>query len=58
MFVVDTNVLVYAADRDSPFHAKCHRLLEDARRQAAVWYLTWAICYEFLRREEYGDNLP
>ena len=49
MFVVDTNVLVYAADRDSPFHGGCHRLLEDARRQAAVWYLTWAICYEFLR---------
>jgi toxin-antitoxin system PIN domain toxin len=49
MFVVDTNVLAYAADRDSPFHGSCHRLLEDARRQAGVWYLTWAICYEFLR---------
>lgn len=49
MFVVDTNVLVYAADRDSPAHARCYELLEDWRRQAAAWYVTWPIVYEFLR---------
>ena len=49
MFVVDTNVLVYAADRDSQFHERCRRLLEESRRQASAWYLTWGICYEFLR---------
>lgn len=49
MFVVDTNVLIYAADRDSPFHPPCRERLERWRRQKSPWYLTWNICYEFLR---------
>jgi len=49
MFVVDTNVLIYAADRDSPFHGSCREQLEGWRRQKAPWYLSWGICYEFLR---------
>lgn len=49
MFVVDTNVLVYAADKDSSFHDPCRRLVEAWRRQVSAWYITWAICYEFLR---------
>ncbi|MBM3140755.1 MAG: type II toxin-antitoxin system VapC family toxin [Chloroflexi bacterium] len=49
MFVVDTNVLIYAADRDAPEHAPCRALLEGWRRQAGAWYLTWGIVYEFLR---------
>lgn len=49
MFVVDTNVLIYAADQDSPFHARCRERLEAWRRQRSPWYLTWSICYEFLR---------
>lgn len=49
MFVVDTNVLVYAADEHSPYHARCHALLESWRNQASAWYLTWGIVYEFLR---------
>jgi toxin-antitoxin system PIN domain toxin len=49
VFVVDTNVLVYAADEDSPHHKLCMRQLELWRRQEAAWYLTWGIAYEFLR---------
>ena len=49
MFVVDTNVLVYAADQDSPFHTQCRAQLEGWRRQKLPWYLTWSIGYEFLR---------
>lgn len=49
MFVVDTNILVYAADEDSPFHPGCHRFLEGCRAQSSAWYLTWGIGYEFLR---------
>jgi toxin-antitoxin system PIN domain toxin len=49
MFVVDTNVLVYAADESAPEHRRCHRLLEQWRRQSGAWYLTWGIAYEFLR---------
>ncbi len=49
MFVVDTNVLVYAAQEESPFHDACQQLLTKAGRQASAWYVTWGIVYEFLR---------
>lgn len=49
MFVVDTNILLYAVDQDSPHHERCRRLLDAWRRQSVPWYLTWGILYEFIR---------
>ncbi len=49
MVVVDTNILVYAADRDSPQHDACRSWLEEQRQQTGAWYSTWSIAYEFLR---------
>lgn len=49
MFMVDTNVLVYAADEASEFHSVCRRLLESWRRQVAPWHLSWNVIYEFMR---------
>ncbi len=49
MFVVDTNVLVYAANRSSPYHARCSALLAGWRSQPSAWFTTWSILYEFLR---------
>jgi len=49
VFVVDTNILVYAADEDSNLHKRCSKLMEEWRRQSTVWYVTWGILYEFLR---------
>lgn len=49
MFVVDTNVLVYAADESAPEHARCRALLEQCRRRQGAWFLTWGVVYEFLR---------
>ncbi len=49
MFVVDTNVMLYAADCDSPEHKRCRSLLQRWREQSSPWYLTWGIIYEFLR---------
>ncbi|MBN2408994.1 MAG: PIN domain-containing protein [Candidatus Aminicenantes bacterium] len=49
MFVVDTNILVYAADEDSNLHKRCSKLIEEWRKQSTVWYVTWGILYEFLR---------
>ena len=53
MFVVDTNILIYAADRDSPEHARCRELLDGWRSQATPWYVSWGILYEFLRVATY-----
>jgi toxin-antitoxin system PIN domain toxin len=49
VFVVDTNVLVYAADVRAAEHKRCRELLEKWRLGSGAWYLTWGICYEFLR---------
>lgn len=49
MFVVDTNILVYAANEDCPEHSASKDLVEDWLNQTGIWHLTWGICYEFLR---------
>lgn len=49
MFVVDTNVLLYAANIAAPEHPRCHALLRDWRRDPLPWHVTWGILYEFLR---------
>jgi toxin-antitoxin system PIN domain toxin len=49
VLVVDTNILVYAADADSPFHASCRNWLARRRPRPDAWYTTWPILYEFLR---------
>jgi hypothetical protein len=49
VFVVDTNVLVYAADVAAPEHERCRTLLERWRERSSAWFVTWGICYEFLR---------
>ena len=47
--VIDTNILVYAAEIDSEFYVECRELLEDFRIDPSPKYLTWGICYEFIR---------
>jgi uncharacterized protein len=49
VLVVDTNVLVYAANVESPFHSSCRTWLERQRERPDAWYTTWPIVYEFLR---------
>ncbi len=49
MIVVDTNVLVYASNEDSPWHGACRDWLDHQLRRADAWYTTWPILYEFLR---------
>ena len=49
MRVFDTNVLVYAVDEDSPFHEPCRARVVQAREGSSPAFVTWSICYEFLR---------
>jgi toxin-antitoxin system PIN domain toxin len=49
VLAVDTNILVYAADSDSPFHAPCRKWLEQQRQRPDAWFTTWQVLYEFLR---------
>lgn len=47
--VIDTNVLVYPAKADSEFHSVCRQFLADRRTDPSPVYLTWGVCYEFVR---------
>lgn len=49
MFVVDTNILVHAANPDMQGHDWVRRALEAWREDAQPWFATWPILYEFLR---------
>jgi toxin-antitoxin system PIN domain toxin len=49
LFVVDTNILLYAAEESFPEHERARRLVLDWRVRADAWYLTWGIVYEFVR---------
>ena len=49
MFVVDTNLLVYAANEGVREHARARDLLEAWRAGQEPWFLTWSIAYEFLQ---------
>lgn len=49
MFVIDTNLLRYAVNRDAPDHERARALLDEYRRGERPWFLTWGIVYEFLR---------
>lgn len=58
MLVVDTNVLIYAANATAKFHAPCRAWLESQRQTANAWYVSWAIVYEFLRVTTHPRVLP
>jgi len=47
--VVDTNVLVYAANSGAAEQEVARRMLQAAAADPAPWYLTEGIVYEFLR---------
>lgn len=49
MFVVDTNILIYAVDKNCSEHYVCYDLIDRWRKDYLPWYVTWAILYEFLR---------
>jgi hypothetical protein len=58
MFVVDMNVLVYAANTSCPEHSRCRALLDQWRAQASAWYVTWGILYGFVRVTTHPRVLP
>jgi hypothetical protein len=48
-FLVDTNILVYAANRDCEEHRAAVATLEGWLAGSEPWALTWGVVYEFLR---------
>lgn len=49
MFVVDTNLLIYAAIREFMEHGRAAKLLAEWGSATEPWFITWSIAYELMR---------
>jgi toxin-antitoxin system PIN domain toxin len=49
LFAVDTNLLLYAVNRDAPTYERANGLLDSWREGTEEWFATWPVLYEFLR---------
>jgi toxin-antitoxin system PIN domain toxin len=58
VFLVDTNLFVYAANADTKWYPKASTWLEKQRFRADAWYTTWPIIFEFLRVTTHPRALP
>lgn len=57
-FVVDTNVLAYAANRECTEHPAAAKALNAWLAGTTPWALTWPIVYEFLRVATHAKVFP
>ena len=49
MFIVDNNLLIYAADEDFPGRQRMRSLFAEWGSSTEGWFVTWSVVYEFLR---------
>jgi toxin-antitoxin system PIN domain toxin len=56
--VIDTNLMLYAANVDSAEHERAREFLGDIGTTADAWYVTDGILYEFLRVATHGKVFP
>jgi toxin-antitoxin system PIN domain toxin len=57
-FLIDTNILVHAANAASPSHDAARSFLEEHLRARTTWCTTWPILYEFLRVSTHRRVFP
>ena len=56
--VLDTNILVYTANQNSELFTPCRRFLDQRLKAPDPTFLTWGICYEFLRVTTHRGPFP
>jgi toxin-antitoxin system PIN domain toxin len=56
--VIDTNILLYAANSDAEENAAAVHFVNDAARTPEPWFLTEGILYEFLRVSTHPRVFP
>jgi toxin-antitoxin system PIN domain toxin len=56
--VIDTNLLLLAANRDGEEHVRARQFLEQQLSAPGVCYLTEGICYEFMRVATHRKVFP
>ena len=48
-FTIDANLLLYAVNRDSPFHRKAKTFIESCAVSDETWYMCWEVIHAFIR---------
>ena len=48
-FALDVNILVYASDSSSPFHARARDFLDHCADSSDIFYLSWDTVMSYLR---------
>lgn len=56
--IIDTNILLYAANKDSDEHPAAAKFLSTAAASPEQWFLTEGIVYEFLRVSTHPKVFP
>ena len=57
-FLIDTNILLHAANSASPQHPAAYRFLQEQLKSRNPWCTTWPILYEFLRVSTHSRVFP
>jgi toxin-antitoxin system PIN domain toxin len=57
-FLIDTNILLHAANAGSPSHRAARGFLEEHAQVRTSWCITWPILYEFLRVSTHARVFP
>ena len=58
-YSIDTNILIYAFNRDSDYHGKAVKFIEDLSNSSEeTWIMPWAITHSFLRIITHPGILP
>lgn len=58
MFLVDTNILLYALNPKAREHPAARDALASYRGGDRLWFVTWSIVYEFVRVSTHRKVLP
>lgn len=56
--IIDTNILLYAANKDSGEHSAAVKFLTAAATSSEPWFLTEGVVYEFLRVSTHPKVFP
>jgi uncharacterized protein len=57
-FLIDTNILLHAANSASAFHVPARDFLEEHLSLATPWCTTWPVLYEFMRVATHARVFP
>lgn len=48
-FTIDTNILLYAVNKDSPFHLRAKSFIGSCAENDKIWYISWVVIHAFIR---------